>query len=52
MDFIAAGDLLNWVLQRRHEERLVLFEEAHRLLALFFNAMGISEHARVKIKNV
>jgi hypothetical protein len=52
MDFIAAGDLLNWVLQRRNEDRLVLFEEAHRLLALFFNAMGISEHARVKIKNV
>ncbi|HEU4460922.1 MAG TPA: hypothetical protein VFR90_17510 [Methylibium sp.] len=52
MDFIAAGDLLNWVLQRRGEERLVLFEEAHRLLALFFNAMGISEHARVKIRNV
>jgi len=52
MDFIAAGDLLNWVLQRRGEERIVLFESAHRLLALFFNAMGISEHARVKIKNV
>jgi hypothetical protein len=52
MDFIAAGDLLNWVLQRRGEDRVVLFEEAHRLLALFFNAMGISEHARVKIKNV
>ncbi|MEN9545133.1 MAG: hypothetical protein RLZZ598_1966, partial [Pseudomonadota bacterium] len=51
MDFIAAGDLLNWVLARRTEERLVHFEDAHRLLALFFNAMGINEHARVKVRN-
>lgn len=52
MDFIAAGDLLNWVLARRGENRLVHFEDAHRLLALFFNAMGISEHARVKVRNI
>jgi hypothetical protein len=52
MDFVAAGDLLNWVLSRRSENRLVHFEDAHRLLALFFNAMGINEHARVKVRNV
>lgn len=52
MDFIAAGDLLNWVLARRGENRLVHFEDAHRLLALFFNAMGINEHARVKVRNI
>ena len=42
----------NWVLQRRSEERLVHFDDAHRLLGLFFNAMGINEHARVKVRNV
>ena len=52
MDFVAAGDLLNWVLSRRSENRLVHFDDAHRLLALFFNAMGISEHARVKVRNI
>ncbi|WP_119153831.1 STAS domain-containing protein [Caldimonas tepidiphila] len=52
VDFIAAGDLLNWVLARRTEGRTVVFEEAHRLLALFFGAMGITEHARVKVRNV
>lgn len=52
MDFVAAGDLLNWVLQRRSENRLVHFEDAHRLVGLFFNAMGINEHARVKVRNI
>jgi len=52
MDFVAAGDLLNWVLSRRSENRLVHFDDAHRLLALFFNAMGINEHARVKVRNI
>lgn len=51
MDFVAAGGLLNWVLQRRTENRLVHFEDAHRLIGLFFNAMGINEHARVKVRN-
>ena len=52
MDFVAAGDLLNWVLNRRAENRLVHFDETHRLLGLFFNAMGISEHARVRAHTV
>ena len=52
MDFVAAGGLLNWVLTRRTEHRLVHFEETHRLLGLFFNAMGISEHARVRAHTV
>ncbi len=49
MDFIAAGDLLNWVLARRNEGRNVTFTDAHRLVALFFGAMGINEHARVQV---
>ncbi len=50
LDFMAAGDLLNWVLQRRSENRTVVFNDAHRLVALFFGAMGINEHAKVKVR--
>ena len=49
VDFIAAGDLLNWVLSKRGENRSVGFSEAHRLVALFFGAMGINEHAKVRV---
>ncbi len=52
VDFIAAGDLLNWVLARRSENRAVSFSDSHRLVALFFGAMGINEHAKVKIRIV
>jgi hypothetical protein len=52
VDFIAAGDLLNWVLARRSENRLVNFADSHRLVALFFGAMGINEHAKVKVRVV
>jgi hypothetical protein len=52
LDFMAAGDLLNWVLARRSENRTVIFSEAHRLVALFFGAMGINEHAKVKVRPV
>jgi len=52
VDFIAAGDLLNWVLARRSEKRTVSFIDAHRMVALFFGAMGINEHANVKVRTV
>jgi len=52
VDFIAAGDLLNWVLSRRGENRHVAFVDAHRLVALFFGAMGINEHASIKLRNL
>jgi len=52
VDFIAAGDLLNWVLARRGENRSVSFVDSHRLVALFFGAMGINEHARVKVRTL
>ncbi|MFN4117018.1 MAG: hypothetical protein ACK4F7_11045, partial [Inhella sp.] len=52
LDFIAAGDLLNWVLQLRSDNRSVQFVDAHRLVALFFGAMGINEHARIKVRAV
>ena len=52
LDFMAAGDLLNWVLSRRSENRHVTFSETHRLVAYFFAAMGINEHATIKIRQV
>jgi hypothetical protein len=52
VDFIAAGDLLNWVLARRTENRTVNFIDAHRMVALFYGAMGINEHATVKVRTI
>ncbi len=52
VDFIAAGDLLNWVLSKRNENRAVQFVDTHRLVALFFGAMGINEHAKVQVRKV
>jgi len=50
LDFMAAGDLLNWVLARRSENRNIVFIDTHRLVALFFGAMGINEHARIRLR--
>jgi hypothetical protein len=52
VDFVAAGDLLNWVLAKRGESRSVTFADAHRLVALFFGAMGINENAKVQVRNI
>ncbi len=47
IDFSAAGSVLNWVTARQVEGRQVQFVQVHRLVAAFFNVIGISEHARV-----
>jgi ABC-type transporter Mla MlaB component len=47
IDFTAAGTLLNWVSARQDEGRQVQFIDVNRLVAAFFNVIGISEHARV-----
>jgi ABC-type transporter Mla MlaB component len=47
IDFSAAGALLNWVSTRQAEGRQVQFIDVHRLVAAFFNVIGISEHARI-----
>jgi ABC-type transporter Mla MlaB component len=52
VDFVAAGDLLNWVMAKRGENRTVTFADAHRLVALFFGAMGINESASVRVRNI
>jgi hypothetical protein len=50
IDFTAAGGLLNWVSARQAEGRQVQFVQVHRLVAAFFNVIGISEHARVLVR--
>ena len=50
VDFSAAGTLLNWVYARQAESRAVQFTDVNRLVAAFFNVIGISEHATVTIR--
>jgi hypothetical protein len=52
VDFTAAGDLLNWVLTKKSENQAVHFVDTHRLVALFFGALGINEHAKVQVRKV
>lgn len=47
VDFTAAGALLNWVMDCRARGRQLRFEQLNHLVAAFFDAMGISEHATV-----
>ncbi len=51
VDFSAAGSILNWVAARVAEGCEVRFIEVPRLVAAFFNVIGISEHARVTLRN-
>jgi ABC-type transporter Mla MlaB component len=50
VDFVAAGDLLNWVIAKRTEQREVTFTDVNRLVALMFGAMGINEHASTLLR--
>lgn len=50
VDFVAAGDLLNWAMRKRHEQRELAFVDVHRLVALMFVAMGITEQAGVRLR--
>ena len=47
VDFSAAGSILNWVAMREADGYRVQFRDVHRLVAAFFNVIGINEHARV-----
>ena len=47
VDFAAAGSILNWVAERQTEGRQIQFHNVHRLVAAFFNVIGINEHAKV-----
>ncbi|MBU2287035.1 MAG: STAS domain-containing protein, partial [Gammaproteobacteria bacterium] len=50
MDFAAAGTLLNWVSARDERGQRVQFVDAHRLIATFFNVIGIANHATVTVR--
>jgi anti-anti-sigma regulatory factor len=51
VDFSAAGSILNWVAVRESEGCHVQFRDVPRLVAAFFNVIGINEHARVLLRN-
>jgi len=51
VDFFAAGMLLNWVSARQAENRFVEFSEVNRLVAAFFNVIGIVEYAKVSTRS-
>ncbi len=47
IDFSAAGSVLNWAADQQAHGRVVQFQNLHRLVAVFFNVVGINEHAWV-----
>ena len=49
-DFSAAGSILKWVANRESEGCHVQLRDVHRLVASFFNVIGINEHARVVLR--
>ncbi|HSV51062.1 MAG TPA: STAS domain-containing protein [Burkholderiaceae bacterium] len=51
VDFSAAGSVLNWVASKQAEGCQVQFRAMHRLVAIFFNVIGINEHAKVLARN-
>jgi len=50
VDFSAAGSILNWVAAREAEGCAVQFRDVPRLVAAFFNVIGINEHAQVSLR--
>jgi ABC-type transporter Mla MlaB component len=50
VDFAAVGSLLNWVTLRHAEGKQVQFQDVHRLVAAFFNVIGINERAKVLLR--
>jgi len=47
VDFAAAGSVLNWAAEQQGQGHDVRFQNLHRLVAIFFNVIGINEHAWV-----
>lgn len=47
VDFSAAGSILNWVATQQANGCQVQFRDVNRIVAAFFNVIGITEHARV-----
>jgi len=47
IDFAAAGSVLNWAADLQAQGHAVQFVQLSRLVAVFFNVIGINEHARI-----
>ncbi|MDR0227081.1 MAG: STAS domain-containing protein [Burkholderiaceae bacterium] len=47
MDFAAAGSVLNWAAHMQSLGHVLQFSQLHQLVAVFFNVIGIQEHAQV-----
>lgn len=47
IDFAAIGSVLNWAAAREAEGHRVEFTELHRLVAVFFNIIGVDQHAAI-----
>lgn len=52
VDFSAAGSILNWVAVRQSEGCRVEFKNVPRLVAAFFNVIGINEHAPLTLRGL
>jgi len=47
IDFAAGGEILNWAVQRQARGTPVQLRQVHRLVAAFFQVLGLHEHATV-----
>ncbi|MFN7156905.1 MAG: STAS domain-containing protein [Acidovorax sp.] len=47
VDFAAAGSVLNWAAEQQSQGHVIQFHNLQRLVAIFFNVIGINEHAWV-----
>lgn len=47
MDFAAAGSALNWAAEQQAQGHVLQFDKLQRLVAIFFNVIGVNEHAWV-----
>ena len=45
IDFGAAGSVLNWAAEQQSRGHVLQFHNLHRLVAVFFNVIGVNEHA-------
>jgi len=50
LDFAASGSVLNWAASQQAQGRTVQFTRLHRLAAVFFNTVGINEHAQILVR--
>jgi len=45
IDFAAVGGVLNWAATQQAAGQELEFRRLHRLVAVFFNVIGVNEHA-------